>query len=86
MYGPMGGHDSDDVHVNFVRSNHDEMLSKQLEHFYNAEFGDTLVDVEQSFPFEDRRAKVDHGRIGGTYQWSLSTQAAIPSKSSLPSR
>ena len=56
VYGPMGEPDSDGVHVNFVRSDYEEMLSKQLEHLYNAEFGDTLVDVEQSLSFEDRRA------------------------------
>ena len=53
----MGGPDSDGVHVNFVRSDHEEMLSKQFEHLYNAEFGDTLVDVEQSLSFEQRGAK-----------------------------
>ena len=52
VYGPMGGPDSDGVHVNFVRNDHEEMLSKQLEHFYNAEFRDTLVDVEQSLSLE----------------------------------
>lgn len=56
VYGPMGEPDSDGVHVNFVRSDYEEMLSKQLEYLYNAEFGDTLVDVQQSLSFEDRRA------------------------------
>ena len=51
VYGRVGGPDSDGVHVNFVRSDHEEVLSNQLEHLYNAEFGDTLVDVEQSLSF-----------------------------------
>ena len=57
VYGPVGGPDSDGVHVNFVRSGHQEVLSKQLQHLYNSEFGDTLVDVEQSLSFEDRRRR-----------------------------
>ena len=57
VYGPMGEPNSDGVHVNFVRSACEEMLSKQLEHLYNAEFRDTLVDVEESLSFEDRKAK-----------------------------
>ena len=82
MYGPMGGHDSDGVHVNFVRSNHDEMLSKQLEHLYNAEFGDTLVDVGQSLSLEDRRAKqiMDESvaLINGHYQLKLPFRQSPP--------
>ena len=74
MYGPMGGPDSDDVHVNFVRSDYEKMLSKQLEHLHNAEFGDTLVD-EQSLLFEDRRAKqiMDESvaLVNGHYQLEL---------------
>ena len=54
VYGPMGETNSDGVHVNFARSDHEEMLSMQL---YNAEFKDTLVDVEESLSFEDQRAK-----------------------------
>ena len=70
------------VHVNFVRSNHEEMLSKQLEHLYNAEFGDTLVDVEQSLSFEDRRAKqiMDESvaLVNGHYQLKLPFRQSPP--------
>ena len=31
VYGPVGGPDSDGVHVNFVRNDHEEVLSNQLE-------------------------------------------------------
>ena len=82
VYGPMGGPDSDGVHVNFVRSDHEEMLSKQLEHLYNAEFGDTLVDVEQSLSFEDRRAKqiMDESvaLVNGHYQLKLPFRQSPP--------
>ena len=44
MYGPMGEHNSDGIHVNFVRSNHEEMLSMQLERMYNTKFRDALVE------------------------------------------
>ena len=75
VYGPMGGLDSDGVHVNFVRNDHEEMLTKQLEHFYNAEFGDTPADVEQCLSFEDRRAKqiMDESvvLVNGHYQLKL---------------
>ena len=82
VYGPMGGPDSDGVHVNFVRSDHEEMLSKQLEHLYNAEFGDTLVDVEQSLSLEDRRAKqiMDESvaLVNGHYQLKLPFRQSPP--------
>ena len=82
VYGPMGGPDSDGVHVNFVRSDHEEMLIKQLEHLYNAEFGDTLVDVEQSLSFEDRRAKqiMDESvaLVNGHYQLKLPFRQSPP--------
>ena len=75
VYGPVGGPDSDGVHVNFVRSGHQEVLSKQLQHLYNSEFGDTLVDVKQSLSFEDRRAKqiMDESvaLVNGHYQIKL---------------
>jgi len=48
VYGPMGEPNSNGIHVNFVRSDHEEMLSQQLERLYNTEFKDTLVDVEES--------------------------------------
>lgn len=57
VYGPMGEPNSDGVHVNFAKSDHEEMLSMQLERLYNVEFKDALVDVEESLPFEDQRAK-----------------------------
>ena len=57
VYGPMGEPNSDGIHVNFVRSDHEEMLSMQLERLYNTEFKDTLVDVEESLSFEHQRAK-----------------------------
>ena len=82
VYGPVGGPDSDGVHVNFVRSDHEEVLSNQLEHLYNAEFGDTLVDVEQSLSFEDRRAKqiMDESvaLVNGHYQLKLPFQQSPP--------
>ena len=82
VYGPMGEPDSDGVHVNFVRNDHEEMLSKQLEHLYNAEFGDTLVDVEQSLSFEDRRAKqiMDESvvLVNGHYQLKLPFRQSPP--------
>ncbi|XP_044175347.1 uncharacterized protein LOC114974680 [Acropora millepora] len=82
VYGPMGGPDSDGVHVNFVTSDLEEMLSKQLEHLYNAEFGDTLVDVEQSLSFEDRRAKqiMDESEalVNGHYQLKLPFRQSPP--------
>ena len=82
VYGPMGRPDSDGVHVSFVRSNHEEMLSKQLEHLYNAEFGDTLVDFEQSLSFEDRKAKQIRDElvalVDGHYQLKL--QSSLPSR------
>ena len=74
VYGLMGGPDSDGVHVIFVRGDHEEMLSKQLEHLHNAEFGDTLID-EQSLSFEDQRAKqiMDESvaLVNGHYQLEL---------------
>ena len=82
VYGPMGELDSDGVHVNFVRNDHEEMLSKQLEHLYNAEFGDTLVDVEQSLSFEHRRAKqiMDESvvLVNGHYQLKLPFRQSPP--------
>ena len=57
MYGPMGEPNSNGIHVSFVRSDHEEMLSQQLERLYNTEFKDTLVDVEESLSLEDQRAK-----------------------------
>ena len=53
----MGESSGDGVSVNFVKSNHEEMLSMQLDRLYNTEFRDSLVDVQQSLPVEDRRAK-----------------------------
>lgn len=53
----MGEPNSNGIHVNFVRSDHEEMLSQQLERLYNTEFKDTLVDVEESLLLEDQRAK-----------------------------
>ena len=75
VYGPMGEPNSDGVHVNFVKSDHEELLSRQLEDLYNAEFRDTLVDVEDSLSFEDRKAKqiMDESAvlIDGHYQLKL---------------
>ena len=60
----MDGPGNDGVHVNFARSDHEEMLSRQLEHLYNADFGDTLVtlvDVEQSsYPKTDLVPSATH--------------------------
>ena len=53
----MGESSGDGVSINFVKSNHEEMLSMQLDRLYNTEFRDSLVDVQQSLPVEDRRAK-----------------------------
>ena len=47
VYGPMGEPGGDGVCINFLKSDHEEMLSMQLDRLYNTEFGDTLVDVEQ---------------------------------------
>ena len=75
VYGPMGEPSSDGIHVNFVRSHHEEMLSMQLERLYNTEFKDTLVDVEESLSFEDQRAKqiMDESAVlvDGHYQLKL---------------
>lgn len=78
----MGEPHSDGVHVNFVRSDHEEILSMQLEHLYNAEFKDTLVDVEESLSFEDRKAKqiMDEPAvlINGHYQLKLPFRNSPP--------
>ena len=75
VYGPMGEPNSDGVHINFVKSDHEELLSRHLEDLYNAEFRDTLVDVEDSLSFEDRKAKqiMDESAvlIDGHYQLKL---------------
>ena len=79
VYGPMGEPNSDGVHVNFARSDHEEMLSMQL---YNAEFKDTLVDVEESLSFEDQRAKQIMDKsvvlINGHYQLKLPFRHSPP--------
>lgn len=36
VYGPMGEPGGDEVHVNFIKSECEEMLSKQLERMYNS--------------------------------------------------
>ena len=51
--GPMVESGSDEVDINFIRSGHEEMVSKQLECFFNTEFG----EFGQSFSVEDQRAK-----------------------------
>ena len=53
----MGESSGNGVSITFVESNHEEMLSMQLDCLYNTEFRDSLVDVEQSLSVEDRRAK-----------------------------
>ena len=75
VYGPMGEPNNDGVHVNFARSDHEEMLNMQLERLYNTEFNDTLVHVEASLSFKDQRAKqiMDESTvlINGHYQLKL---------------
>lgn len=75
VYGPMGELNGDGVHINFVRSDREEMLSKQLELLYNAEFKGTLVDVEESLSCEDQRAKQimeeSVALVNGHYQLKL---------------
>ena len=75
VYGPMGEPSSDGVYVNFIRSEHEETLSMQLERMYNTEFGDTLTDIEQSLSVEDQRAKhiMDKSAVlvNGHYQIKL---------------
>ena len=44
----MGESSGDGVSINFVESNHEEMLSTQLDRLYNTEFRDSLVNMEQS--------------------------------------
>ena len=53
----MGESSGDGVSINFVMSDHEEMISMQLDCLFNTEFRDSLVDVEQSLSVEDRRAK-----------------------------
>ena len=54
VYGPMGESRGDGMSINFVDSNHGEMLSMQLDCLYNyTEFRDSLVNVEQSLSVED---------------------------------
>ena len=45
----MGESSGDGVSINFVESDHEEMLSTQLDCLYNTEFRDSLVDMEQSW-------------------------------------
>ena len=45
----MGESSGDGVSINFVESDHEEMLSTQLDCSYNTEFRDSLVDMEQSW-------------------------------------
>ena len=82
VYGPMGEPNSNGIHVNFVRSDHEEMLSQQLERLYNTEFKDTLVDVEESLSFEDQRAKqiMDQSAVlvNGHYQLKLPFRHSPP--------
>lgn len=71
----MGEPNSDGVHINFIRSDHEETLSMQLEHLYNTEFKDTLMDVAESLSLEDQRAKkiMDESvvLVNGHYQLRL---------------
>ncbi|KAL9956038.1 hypothetical protein ACROYT_G037457 [Oculina patagonica] len=82
VYGPMGEPNSDGIHVNFVRSDHEEMLSVQLERLYNTEFKDTILDVEESLSFEDQRAKqiMDESAVlvDGHYQLKLPFRHSPP--------
>ena len=45
----MGESSGDGVSINFVESDHEEMLSTQLDRLYNTEFRDSLVNMEQSW-------------------------------------
>lgn len=75
VYGPMGENSDDGVHVNFIRSEHEETLSRQLENLYNAEFGDSLSSSEQKLSVEDQRAKKimeeSAKLVNGHYQFKL---------------
>ncbi|KAL9978539.1 hypothetical protein ACROYT_G016066 [Oculina patagonica] len=68
VYGPMGEPNSDGIHVNFVRSDHEEMLSVQLERC--------------SLSFEDQRAKqiMDESAVlvDGHYQLKLPFRHSPP--------
>ena len=44
----MGESSGDGVSINFFESNHEEILSTQLDRLYNTEFRDSLVNMEQS--------------------------------------
>ena len=45
----MGESSGDGVSINFGESNHEEILSTQLDRLYNTEFRDSLVNMEQSW-------------------------------------
>ena len=57
VYGPMGESSGDGVSINFVESDHEEMLCMQLNRLYNTEFRDSLVDVGQSLSVTYQRAE-----------------------------
>ena len=82
MYSPMGEPGGDRVCINFVNSDHEEMLSMQLECLYNTELGDTFVDVVQGLSVDDKRAKqiMDESAVlvDGHYQLKLSFRHSPP--------
>ena len=45
----MGESSGDGVSINFFESNHEEILSTQLDRLYNTEFRDSLVNMEQNW-------------------------------------
>ena len=53
----MGESSGDGVSINFVESDHEEMLCMQLNRLYNTEFRDSLVDVGQSLSVTYQRAE-----------------------------
>ena len=71
----MGGSNNDRIHVNFLKSDHEEAISRQLERLYGTEFKDSLSGVEESLSVEDQRAKhiMDESvpLVNGHYQLKL---------------
>ena len=66
--------ESDDAHINFARTDRGT-INEQLEHIYNAEFGDVLGDTSPSLSIEDQKAarimKESAQLVDGHYQVRL---------------
>ena len=76
-----GEDESNDAHTNFIRTDRGT-INEQLEHIYNAEFGDVLGDTPSSLSIEDiksaRIMKESAQLVDGHYQVRLPFRHEAP--------